>query len=235
MLGVIWKTPGRAALFLSAVLSATSAAAATVSRSIEVDPQHRSDAVLITEVDVGPSSIQCGIVIGPREVQPVTPFPADDDWLKDTRIVLLNRTNKTIAFGQVTLAFPETGTGATASPQKVFTIHLGRLPANVVAVRQGGQPAPQSAPLHSSLSFGPGERITLRLADYTDQLRAAMDGIPLTALTKCRIHLGSFIFDDGLRWDGTYSLPDPDHPGKFKAMDGRYFPGTPTWPPKAQQ
>lgn len=216
-------------------LAASPLNAAMAPRSVEIDPQHRTDAVTITEVDVGTVSVQSGIVIGRGEVQPVTPFQADDDWLNNTSIVLLNRTNKTIVWGQITLAFPETGAGTAGDPQRVAKITVGQLPPTAVVTR-AGQPVAQLPTTRPPLNFGPGQRMTLRLSDYKDQIATALESIkPAGTLTKCRIHLTAFFFEDGLRWDGSYSVPDPERPGKYKQMNGGYFPGTPVWPPKPEQ
>ncbi|HEY3826339.1 MAG TPA: hypothetical protein VGL82_17360, partial [Bryobacteraceae bacterium] len=44
-------------------------------------------------------------------LQPIVPFEWNEDWLQNTTLYLLNRTNKTIVFGQIGLWFPETGDG----------------------------------------------------------------------------------------------------------------------------
>lgn len=222
----------RAGLLLAALTwPQTQAYGVTTARLIEVDPQHRTDAVAITAVTIGGSPVQCGLVTSPHDVQAVTPIQADDDWLKNTTIVLLNRTNKMIVFGQIVLAFPETGAGTSENPQRVFAVTIGRLPPSVAISGSTGKPLSQD-PQRASLLFAPGQKLEIHLADYIDQIRASIEAVvPSAVVTKCRIHMGSFVFDDGMRWDGTYSVPDPQHPGKFNQLDGKYFPGTPKWPP----
>jgi len=61
------------------------------------------------------------------------------------------------------------------------------------------------------------------MAEIGETLAAYM---PVTALTKVAIHIGPFFFEDGMRWNpGSYSLPDPEHHGKFKYLPDNYFPG----------
>jgi hypothetical protein len=52
------------------------------------------------------------------------------------------------------------------------------------------------------------------------------------------VYLSAFYFADGMEWGlGRYSVPDPDHPGKFKPLPANYFPGKRgrNWPPGYNQ
>ncbi|MGB9458025.1 MAG: hypothetical protein WCB12_18390 [Bryobacteraceae bacterium] len=201
---------------------------------IEVEPQHRNDPVMITRVAFRDSDLQCGLIASRTEVEPVTPFEAGDDWLQNLTLYLLNRTNKTIAFSNIVLAFPETGDGRSPQhPQRVYNLNLGRLPDFVAFSGRTGEPLRQD-PSRQSMSFAPGQTLPIHLGDYIDHIKASLDDIPFT-VTKCIIRRSSVVFDDGMRWDGNYSLPDPDHPGKWKRVEGDYFPGIPTWPPNYHQ
>ncbi|MGA2274993.1 MAG: hypothetical protein ABSH00_15665 [Bryobacteraceae bacterium] len=215
------------------------ASALAAEKVIEVESQHGSDAVMVTKVTFGNSEVQCGLIVSPTEVQPVTPIEAGDDWLQNLTIYLLNRTNKTIVFGQIALAFPETGDGSPQHPQAVYILTLGRLPESV-AFSGTGQPLRQD-PGRQPIWFARGQTLRIRVGDYTEQIRTYVDGVrasgtpSFTALTKCIIRRSSFVFDDGMRWDGEYSLPDPEHRGKWKRIEGDYFPHDgdryPPWPP----
>lgn len=84
------------------------------------------------------------------------------------------------------------------------------------------------------MSFAPGQTLLIPVGGYIDQIRASVDNMPFMTVTKCTIRRRDFFFDDGMRWDGgDYSVPDPEHPGKFKELDGKYFPGNESrnWPP----
>ena len=104
------------ALTLAAISVPGAITASTAQRQIEVDAQHRSDAVLFTAVTVGNMDVQCGLVVSRSAIQTVTPFDAGDDWLQNTVLYLINRTNKTAVFGQIALWFPDTGSGSPSQP-----------------------------------------------------------------------------------------------------------------------
>ncbi len=206
-------------------------AAFAAEKVIEVEPQHRNDAVAITKVTLGSAEVQCGLVLSPAEIQPVTPIQAGDDWLQNVTIYLLNRTNKTIVEGQIVLVFPETGDGSPGNPLRVYNVTLGRLPASAAYSGRTGQ-AIVEPPSVQPISFAPSQTLQVHLSDYIDNIKASIDNLAFSAVTKCVIRRGAFFFGDGMRWfAGSYYVPDPQHPGKFTGLDGRYFPGTPTWPP----
>jgi len=199
---------------------------------IEVDPQHRSDPVMITKVTLGDSEVQCGLIASPFQLQPVVPIQAGDDWLQNVTIYLFNRTNKTVVYVQIVLGFPETGDGIQR-PMRVHHITLGQLPPSV-AVTGSGQPIRRDL-TRKAMSFAPGQTLLIDVGVYFDQIRASVEPkMAFTAITKCIIRRSAFYFDDGMRWDGEYSVPDPERPGKWKYMDQRYFPGDEhnNWPPR---
>lgn len=152
-------------------------AAFAAEKVIEVEPQHRNDAVAITKVTLGSAEVQCGLVLSPAEIQPVTPIQAGDDWLQNVTIYLLNRTNKTIVEGQIVLVFPETGDGSpgtrcgcTTSP----SADCQRLPHT---------PAGPARPLWSRPACNPSRlrqarRCRFTLATTSTTLRPASTTLP---------------------------------------------------------
>jgi hypothetical protein len=202
-------------------------------RQIEVEGQHRSDAVIITQVTVGNQDIQCGLVADRTTLQPIVPFEWNEDWLQNTTLYLLNRTNKTIVFGQIGLWFPETGDGTPQRPMEVYNLTLGRLPDAAAVSVTTGKPL-QQATTAQPISLAPGQTLQVHLSDYINQIRGSVAAVPFPNVTRVIVRRSSFVFDDGMRWAGEYSIPDPDHPGKWKNMPPAYFPGNGhlTWPPK---
>lgn len=222
------KLLSRCAVALAILLGGTAWAG---DKLIQVDGQHRHDAVVITKVTYGNSEVDCGLVVSSTALQPVIPFQAGDDWLQDVTVYLLNRTDKMIVFAQTTLAFPETGDGSFQRPMRVYNVTLGRLPPNAAFSGRTGQPLPQNPNLQA-IAFAPGEVLPVHLGDYINQIRTSADNVPFTALTKLTVRRSFFVFEDGMRWNGgAYSVPDPERPGKWKPLDAAYFPGTPVWPP----
>ncbi len=75
-----------------------------------IQAEQITDGVLISDVSVAGNTVECGLFIKPPLViQPVTPFQAGGDWLQQMTISLVNRTNKTVVFGAITLTFLDTG------------------------------------------------------------------------------------------------------------------------------
>jgi hypothetical protein len=164
-------------------------------RRVQAEPQTRLDAAMITRVTVGDQDVQCGLWVGPRTVQPVTPFDAAGDWLQKLTIYLLNRTNKPISYAQVGIGFPETGDGH-AAPQSVLRLSLGRIPASD-AFFGSGKPIEQD-PTLKPLSWGPGETYAVHLGDFYDRLRSEVEprGVSIENLTRI------FIYRNWPTWQG---------------------------------
>ena len=173
------------------------------------------------------------ITVDGEEVHPGIPFQAGNDWLEKMSISLTNRTAKTIIYVCITLGFPETGDGRTpATPQRMLNIIVGRLSAVAAFSGRTGKPLfidPATKPL-SLLGY---RTLEIRVGDYMADLKTYVEpSMPVTQIKHCEIHRTSFFFDDGMRWDaGGFALPDPDHPGRYKYVEGRYFPGRPFIPP----
>ncbi len=80
--------------------------------------------------------------------------------------------------------------------------------------------------------------MVVHVNDYMAEIESRLSNSPtplaVTALNKLNVYRGVFYFEDGMRWEGgRYSVPDPDHPGKFKYLPVDYFPGkrAHNWPP----
>ncbi len=94
-----------------------------------MDIEHITDAVLISNVSVAGKTVECGLFIKPPVViQPITPFQAGSDWLRQMTISLVNRTNKTIVFGGIIFHFLDVGDCSVAQPCVEAEIHLGQMP-----------------------------------------------------------------------------------------------------------
>lgn len=176
-----------------------------------------TDAVLVSDVTVGNSHVQCYWSPGPSgKYEPPPMFRGGDDWLKDLVITLINRTNKTIVYGLVGLGFPE------AQPERTVNIPFGRIPA-IAAFDRTGKPLRQEG--QRPLVLPPGKMLIFKASEYADTLKAALDG-SFEPITKVTVHLVSFYFEDGMHWNqGSYSSPDPVHPGQMKHVNTDYFPG----------
>lgn len=203
---------------------------------VEAQTASRMDAVAITKVTYREMPIHCRIILNRSALDTVEPFQADDDWLKDLTIYILNRTDNTIVYGGISVKFPETGDGRSVQqPQTAYNVHFGRLPDSVAFNPRTGLPFQQD-PTRAPATFYPGQTMAIHVGDYAEQIKRTVEqfGMPFAKVTKCTIALESFVFSDGSRWatGGGYSVPDAEHPGNYKPIrDQDYFPGKATWPP----
>lgn len=201
-----------------------------------VNPQNRMDGVIITKITVGDRQVRPGVSSGAREDKMGQLFLADDNWLKNMSITLLNRTDKIIVRASIKLYFPDTGDGSHSRPVTGFDITLGQLPEIDLFTGKGEKRPPETG--RKPLLWAPGQTLDIRLADYIDEIQDMLEQFPgviagepqLSHVTRVAIDRIQFYFADGLRW-GTlngFDIPDLNHPGKFTNMGSRYFPGDQT-------
>ncbi|HXX24641.1 MAG TPA: hypothetical protein VEO19_15960 [Terriglobia bacterium] len=153
-------------------------------------------------------------------------FQSDDNWLSALSFVLRNRTSKTIVLVAITVISPLRAPPRPGPPyvewEGRFT--FGQLPAILAHTRAGIQ-LPTTT--KKTIRFGPGQEITLALADGVAVPRSlAARAHPLSDTILCRVRT-RVAFEDGLQWfDGDYYKPDPERPGESVLMGEEYFPGS---------
>lgn len=199
-----------------------------------------TDAVMISNISIAGKTVECGLFIKPPLViQPVTPFQASPDWLRDMTISLVNRTNKTIAFGGIIFHFLDTGDCSLAQPCVGADLYFGQRPAIDSFDGRTGHPLKPEHPEAPPLDWRPERTLVVHVSRHMTEIEKRLsDSIPVTEVTKMNVYLGSFYFDDGMQWyPGSYSVPDSIHPGKFKRLPADYFPGRRgnNWPPGYEQ
>jgi len=207
----------------------------TSERLVKVnDVEHITDAVLISNVAVAGKTVECGLFIKPPVViQPVTPFQAGNDWLEQMTVSLINRTGRTIVSGGIQLNFLDVG-DCRSLPCVASFLRFGRMPDIDAFDGRTGKP---NRPAHEGppLDWKPEQTIVVHVSEYMPEIEDDLaNHWPVTAITKVNIYRGVFYFEDGMIWDlGRYSVPDPEHPGKFKKLPEDYFPGQRghNWPP----
>jgi len=200
------------------------------------DVEQIDDAVLISNVSVAGKTIECGLFIKPPVViQPVTPFQAGPNWLSQMTISLVNRTNKTIVFGGISLRFLDTGDCSPAQPCVGTQLHFGQRPTIDAYDGRTGKPLRPEHPERPALDWNSEQTITIHVSDYMREIEESLTNfMTAAAVTRVNFSRGSFYFSDGMRWSlGRYAVPDPQHPGKFKELPADYFPGRRgnNWPP----
>lgn len=161
------------------------------------------------------------------EIVPDKSFIAGNDWLKNTTIYLINRTEIPIAWLSIALQFPQTGNGQT-QPVWIYNVEIGRMPdADAISGRTGKTISP-GPPGSKSLGLQPGGRLTIHVSDYMDKINDYLKtAMPISALSQVHIWVDVCMFEDGLRFSGgAFSRPDPQHPGQWIYLPTqKYFPG----------
>ncbi len=152
-------------------------------------------------------------------------FIAGNDWLQNTNIYVINRTELPIARLSIMLMFPQTGNGQT-QPMWIYHIKLGRIP-DADALDRFGKPLPASIVGTKPLGLQPGGRLTIHVSDYIDKIEDYLKtAMPVAALSVVNIQVESCEFENGLRYSGAFSQPDPQHPGQWIYLPTHsFFPG----------
>src|ERR1017187_5177714 len=126
-----------------------------------------------------------------------------------------------------------------AQPGVGTQLQFGQVPAIDAYDGRTGQPVRLNHPERPPLDWGPEQTIVVHVSDYMPEIEALLANfLPGSAATKVNVYLSAFYFADGMEWGlGRYSVPDPDHPGKFKPLPANYFPGKRgrNWPPGYNQ
>lgn len=236
--GLIWRSPKSflLACILLGLLETANAQQASGEKLVRAsDPAQITDAVMITNIALAGKSLQCGLFTKPPAVvQSVAPFQAGNDWLQQMTISLFNRTSKTIVSGTITLDFLDTGDCRTL-PCAAAQLHFGQVPAVDAYNGKTGQPLKPEYPDQSPLNWRTGQTVTIHVGDYANVIDRVLENhLAVTAVSKVAVHIGPFFFEDGMRAVGPfYSVPDPEHHGKYKYLPENYFPGKRqnNWPP----
>ncbi|MGH9449171.1 MAG: hypothetical protein ACRD11_01385 [Terriglobia bacterium] len=233
-----WPLPGGAAVARAQSAQTTGAGY----KILMVEAGDLMSPTAITRVTVGSKEMMLGAPLSlkqeqaePNLIDNRRPFQASNDWLGKVTIYVKNRSDKTIAWINVFVQFPDTGTGAPGSPISTLTILLGRIPAvDIPTVRTASGKPPNFPPSMKPLNLKPGQEIVVHVADYMDRIKGLLENtIPLTMVTKLDIQVNNLYFDDGMQWGGYYAVPDPANPSNMKSLPEDYFPGNPRhyWPP----
>lgn len=197
---------------------------------------HNTDAVLISDVSVSGKSLECGLYKkttitsinsnGPGEVQPFTAFQAQPDWLSTMDISLINRTMRSIVFGELTIFFLDTG-DCKSAPCSAVSIRFGNIPAAGLFNTRTKEPIPAEPP-GPVLDWQAEQSLVIHVKDYLPQIEQVLSdaNMPLTSIHNVAISRVIFYFDNGMKWGSNgYAKPDTSHPGSFIDAPDSYFPG----------
>lgn len=146
-------------------------------------------------------------------------IPVPNQWVNRLAIEVKNISVKEIAFGQVIVNFPETGTGSSDRPIFSTGAVLGREPISAFRMRDGStHPVPPSVLRRPEIAVASGEIMQFSLeGDLTSQGEAERRAG--RAIERVTIMPHEFFFADGTKWEsGRYLAPDPP-PIMWKQLD----------------
>ena len=127
-------------------------------------------------------------------------FDETDDWLKKLSLEIKNDWNKPIIYLLVALSFPETD----ASGQRMtFHVHLGNRPG--------------SSAQRESLSFSPGDKLVINIADRYEWLTQFIEPRQsMRQINKVEIQVTLAVSDDKTAWgEGVFFVQDPNKPSRY--------------------
>ena len=203
------------------------ARAAGPQREVWVPTYGAFSPVVVAYVTLGDVVVQKCRVVKPRTEppDPITPFSADDDWIRNLTVYLLNRTDKPIVFLTVGFAFPDTYVEQTHAG---FSVTLGVIPPSALFDLNGRPVKVKQPPGTKPIFFGPGEMMPIHLADYLDRIDVKRH-LPASLAAQTTISVApqpGTIFADGMWFNGGYRVFDPET-STWRRMDDGYFPGHP--------
>ena len=203
------------------------AGAAQLDRQVQVPPEGAFSPVVVAYVTLGDVVVQKCRVVKPRTEppDPTTPFYANDDWIQNLTVYLLNRTDKPIVFLTVAFSFPDT---TVRQSRAAFSVNLGVIPPSALFDLNGRPVKVKQPPGTEPIFFGPGEMMPIHLADYLDRIDIKRS-LPASLAAMTTIDVvpqPGTIFADGMWFNAGYRVFDPKT-STWRRMDDGYFPGHP--------
>ena len=203
---------------------AAQAQAPTVPRTVELSPSLPNDPVKIVKVMLDGVEVKPGVQAWPSD-KPGVPFQAGDDWFDHLTVVLKNISSKEIIFGGVQVFFLDMGDGTPMRPMLTDQSTVGQRPEHGRYSRITGNRL--AGPARNSILVEAGQEFTVPVVS-PDRYESAKEMIesrqPLSSITKIRIGLTMFYFEDGTRWGANlYYRPDFSVPGKYVVISRKEF------------
>lgn len=170
-------------------------------RTFVVDGVHSNDPVQIV-----------GFRVNGRVVKPGTQFQAsEEDWLKDSTVIVKNVSPREVTGIWVNLFFPEIDNGAATAADQV---QVGNRAASETKTRTG-------TPVHDNdypaFSLKPGQSYELSLGTNYEASEAHRQHLkPGVTAKRCMVRFAAAYFRNGMKWaPGYFAKPDLDRPGEF--------------------
>ena len=127
-------------------------------------------------------------------------FDDSDDWLKKLSLEIKNDWSKPIVYLRVALSFPGT---ESSGNRMTFHVHLGNRPG--------------SSAKRENLSFSPGDKLDINMADYYEWLTQFLQTRhSMSQINKVDIQIEFALFDDNTAWGGgEFFVQDPYKPSRY--------------------
>jgi hypothetical protein len=189
--------------------------------------------VFFKATTVGGSTVQTGRFAKPRSQppDPITPFEASDDWVQQTTVYLLNRTNQGITWVLISFTFPNTNVGLQAT-----RLYLGLVPETAASDPKENWWSPSGAPPSAvpivnppdrlPLLVRPGELLEIRLGDHWDQIgRELSPQLSLGTVKRMSVVVQACYFAPDVMWNGNHFRVRDRASNTWQDADRDYFPG----------
>jgi hypothetical protein len=131
-------------------------------------------------------------------------FDSDDEWMRGLVVTLKNTSNRNIAYINLYLQFPETGTGGPEGYIMSFKLEYGKYPHS-----------PSNGNYDKLLRPDEEAELALPDTDY-NELRSFLQSRSFYKVNALHIHLDSVIYDDDTMWSGNALFRrDPSNPNSW--------------------
>jgi hypothetical protein len=146
------------------------------------------------------------IFVDSRLVTPDTPIHVSGSWLSTVTVTVRNVSQKEAITSDLTLTFPETGTGAPDSPISSIVCNLGRWPAWAFRRKDGtSPPLPEDRQRLPEIRVAPGDLMRFGFSQYGDATQA-QGNQKYGEIHVVDVWPPTTYFEDGSKWrNGIFS------------------------------
>jgi hypothetical protein len=181
-------------------------------RTVQIEPSLPSNLVKVARIEVGNAAVVPGV-----------PFPADDHWFNNVRVVLENVSTKNIVFISGQLRFPQTGDATAENLAVMSRIAAGRKPEHLGD--PGTAEGVRGPHVISSMSIATGSQVLVAIVEPPGRIEHLIKKKQASLrITQCVIGINNIYFSDDTFWSsGLYFRPDQESPGLYRRVSREEF------------
>jgi hypothetical protein len=180
-------------LLCSSSRAQTSPDTQTVKLTFEVSSHHPESPVQIEQIEIDGKSVPFG-----------TPVEVSAAWMQKMVVFVKNVSPKSVVQGGLILTFPETGSGNSGDPMVASLASIGQRPKNTI-YSPDGTPAAASDAQNPPINVPTNQLLRFTFSDDS-AMKFASQKAP--QITRVRVGLGTFFFEDSTAWNvGVFSAP----------------------------